>query len=215
MQVSEPSSSGAIDALAGALAGTFPPRDDSPLALALLRTLAEGRPVAPADLARTSAQHESEVAAALTRWPNVHLDLHDRAIGFAGLTLTPTPHHFETAGQSLYTWCAWDTLFLPALLDATATVTSTCPVTGTRVELTVSRDRIADPNPQDLLVSFPPIAETDTADITGSFCCHVHFLAGEHAAEAWLAKQPQGHVLRLDDALELGHRTVAALLPLV
>lgn len=121
MPATQPNSSGAIEALAGALEGTFPSRDDAPLALALLRTLAEGRPVAAADLARTSGQRESEVAAALTGWPNVHFDLHDRVIGFGGLTLTPTPHHFEAAGQSLYTWCAWDTLFLPALLDATAT----------------------------------------------------------------------------------------------
>jgi hypothetical protein len=39
-------------------------------------------------------------------------------------------------------------------------------------------------------VSFPAPAATSTADITGSFCCHVHFLAGRAAAEQWLAQRP-------------------------
>ena len=36
---------------------------------------------------------------------------------FSGLTLTSTTHSFEVRGQQLHTWCAWDTLFLPALLN--------------------------------------------------------------------------------------------------
>ena len=42
------------------------------------------------------------------------------------------------------------------------------------------------------------LSETD--DITGSFCCHVHFVAGNEAAERWSAENPAGYLLDLPDA---------------
>jgi alkylmercury lyase len=112
--------------------------------------------------------------------------------------------------RRLHTWCAWDTLFLPALLSTTARVQSTCQATG-RTELVVSPDGIEHAVPQPLDVSFPPPATTDTANITGSFCCHVHFLPGDDAAEVWPAAHPDGEVLDLQPAFALGRDTVAPL----
>jgi alkylmercury lyase len=108
-------------------------------------------------------------------------------------------------GHDLYTWCAWDTLFLPAMLDQSAAVRSRCPITATDVRLTtVVPNGIVDAHPTDARVSFPPPSATSTADITGTFCCHVHFLAGHAAGEQWLSRHPGGVVLELDDADELG-----------
>ena len=39
-------------------------------------------------------------------------------------------HRFEVAGRTLYTWCAWDSLFLPQILGQEAEVESTCPLTA-------------------------------------------------------------------------------------
>src|SRR5215210_6275511 len=47
--------------------------------------------------------------------------------------------------------CAWDTLFLPALLDDQADVQSSCPMTGTAVRLTVARGRVLAAHPQDVI----------------------------------------------------------------
>jgi alkylmercury lyase len=106
-----------LEALAGMLAGTFPGTDDAPLARALLRELTRGEPVSDAALAASSARAEREVTQTLARWPNVHRDDHGRVDAFGGLSLQPTQHRFEVGGRHLYTWCAWDTLFLPGLLD--------------------------------------------------------------------------------------------------
>ena len=81
---------------------------------------------------------------------------------------------------------------------------SRCPVTDTLVRLTVDPDGVRDFEPEALWLSFPPPARASAADITGSFCCHVHFLAGPGAAEQWLSRHPGGAVLTLDDAYELG-----------
>ena len=100
-----------------------------------------------------------------------------------------------------HTWCAWDTLFLPALSRQTAAVRSLCPVSGSVVELVVAPDGVMSAHPADLNVSFPPLAATDTADITGSFCCHTCFLAGADAARTWRETRADDSVFDIDTAV--------------
>jgi alkylmercury lyase len=97
------------------------------------------------------------------------------------------------------------------MLGATAHVRSACPVSGRPVELVVAPDRIERADPADVHVSFPPAATTDTADITATFCCHVHFLAGADAASTWQDAHPDGDVLDLAAAFELGRGATAPL----
>ena len=182
---------------------------DAPLASMLLGLLARGRPVTTAALADALARAPEDVARRLRGWPNIERNADDAVIGFSGLTLRPTDHSFYVEGQRLHTWCAWDALFLPALLGSTARVRSTCPVTGAGVELVVAPDAIELAQPQDLYISFPSAATTDAADLTGSFCCHVHFLAGADAARSWQDAHPEGAVLDLAAAFDGGCRRFA------
>jgi alkylmercury lyase len=189
-----------LEAFANSLAQTLQFCEDPPLALVLLDELATGKPVSPAALAVAAGRDETEVAAALARWPTVQLDEQLRVVAFSGLSLAPTAHRFGVAGEQLYAWCAWDTLFLPVMLGRPADVASRCPVTGAEVRLTVLPDGVRSLEPQELSVSFPQPAAASPTDITGSFCCHVHFLAGRAAAERWSSDQPDGRVLPLEDA---------------
>ena len=190
---------------------TFPGCDDAPLARALLRLLAEGRPVTTGALAQAIGRTTDDVLVELRRWPNVERDGDGRVVGFSGLTLNATAHRFELDGHTLYTWCAWDTLFLPALLKTAARVRSTCAVTGTAVELEVTPDGVRRAEPADLYVSFPPQSTTDVANIVGTFCCHVQFLAGAEAARQWSAGHPAGTVLDVSAAFHLDCQTVLPL----
>jgi alkylmercury lyase len=201
-----------LPVLGRALQDTFPARDDAPLALALLRLLAGGQPVYVAALASATARDERAARSRLEVWPNVERNGDGAVIAFLGLTLRQSAHSFSVDGRRLHTWCAWDTLFLPALLDATATVGSTCAVTGAPVQLVVSPGGVERARPDELHVSFPPLAATRVSDITNSFCCHVHFLAGADATAAWQREHPDGYALDLDAAFELGQRAVAPLL---
>lgn len=197
--------------LADDLAGTFPAAECAPLGRALLTLLARGEPVADEQLAAETNRPLGEVTAMLESWPNVHRDGRGAVVAFSGLSLRPTAHHFVVGGRQLFTWCAWDTLFLPALLDEPAEVRSTCPLTGTPVRLRVDAGGIADAEPAELQVTFPPMATTSTASIVKSFCCHVHFVAGPDAARRWLGDHPDGSVLSLRDAYEVGQRATASL----
>jgi alkylmercury lyase len=201
-----------LEALAELLAGTFPGRDDAPLARALLRELAAGQPVSAEALATSTGRDHDDVATTLARWPNVHRTQQGRVEAFGGLSLRPTRHRLDVGGRRLYTWCAWDTLFLPALLDDRAKVESTCPLTGAEVRLTVAPDRVLTAHPEDVGVSFPAPGHTATDEIVESFCCHVHFLAGVDTASRWTRARPGTFALRLADAFELGQLATRALL---
>jgi alkylmercury lyase len=190
---------------------TFPACDDAPLALTLVRLLAGGTPVTDAMLAAAVERAPDDVAAQLARWPNIERAADGAVIGFSGLTLRPTAHGFQVDGRQLHTWCAWDTLFLPSMLDSTALVRSACPVSGRAVDLVVAPDGIEHADPPRIYVSFPALTNMNTADITGTFCCHVHFLAGADAARTWQRNHRDGHVLDLTAAFDLGCRATAPL----
>jgi alkylmercury lyase len=199
-----------LQALAASLAGTFPGSDDGPLARALLRELAQGKPVSAEALAVPVGRDEHDVTATLARWPNVRRDHQGRVEAFGGLSLRATRHRLEVGGRRLYTWCAWDTLFLPALLNQEAQVESTCPITGCEVRLTVAPDRVLATHPEDIWVSFPAPDQTSTEDIVDSFCCQVHFLAGADTASGWASARYGAFALGVDDAFELGRHATRA-----
>src|SRR4051812_12144416 len=88
-----------FEAFARALQGTFPARDDAPLAL---RLLSEGRPVTATALARAANRGEGEVARRLGSWPNVERDETGHIVAFSGLTLRSTAHEFRVGTRRLH-----------------------------------------------------------------------------------------------------------------
>jgi alkylmercury lyase len=200
-----------VDALALARHDTFPSREDSPLALGLVRLHSAGSPVSLAALGQVVDRPVREVTERLDDGPNIERD-HGRLVGFSGLALRTTAHSVRVGDRELYAWCAWDAQFLPALLDETAQVRSKCAVTGVDVGLVVSPRGVHSTSPRELHLTFPALAGLDTGDIRRSFCCHVVFLAGAEAARRWEATHAGGMALDVDAAYALGHRTVAPLL---
>lgn len=175
----------------------FPALDerDQQLSLSVLGELARGAPVRlPAESRRR-----------MQEWPGVYYDAEQRVIGFSGLSLASTRHRLRANGRNLFTWCAWDTLFLPALLGTRIEVASTCRATGQSVRLTVSPTAVESAEPPGLVVSFVvPDAEAVRADVIASFCHYVHFFVSETAAGPWLEKHPDAFLLPLADAFEVG-----------
>jgi alkylmercury lyase len=130
-------------ALASELAATPPLGEhEQHLYLTLYRLLATGEPVDASVLAEAAQLPVDAVRAALGRATGVYADDRQRIIGFRGLSIAPMAHEMILNGQTLYALCAWDTLFLPELLGATAEIESSCPTTGRRITLTVAGTRV-------------------------------------------------------------------------
>jgi alkylmercury lyase len=55
----------------------------------------------------------------LARVPDTEFDAQGQIVGW-GLTLLPTPHRFVLPERPLFTWCAFDTVLFPPLLQVEA-----------------------------------------------------------------------------------------------
>jgi alkylmercury lyase len=201
-----------IDQLSAALNAAAPTldADDRSLARALYRALATGEPATEGTLATTVDRSTNDVRATLASWPGVYRDDADRIIGFWGLSLVEMPHTLNINGTQLFAWCAWDTLFLPAVLDATARIESRDPHNGHTVRLTVDSDRVTDRSYPGMVVSFVLPEAPLAGDVIADFCHYVHFFTDGRSASAWTAAHDGTFAVDLDDAFELGRRWNAA-----
>ncbi len=196
-----------VETLSKQILGAFPLLDENGrrLSLAVYRELARGVPVSPAALADRSHMPLEEVIRQLRAWPGVYYDGEQRVIGFWGLTIAPMPHRLRAGPRDLYAWCAWDTLFLPALMSTTLEVESACRASGDPVRLRVSPHALESAQPAGLVVSFLlPDATAMNANVITSFCHYVHFFRSREAAQPWLEEHRDTFLLPLEDAYDLG-----------
>ncbi len=196
-----------VETLSKQILGAFPVLDGSGrrLSLAVYRWLAHGAPVSPSALADRLEMPLEVVSRQLRAWPGVYYDGEQRIIGFWGLTIAAMPHRLRAGRRELYAWCAWDTLFLPALMSATLEVESACRASGDPVRLRVSPHALESAQPAGLVVSFLlPDAAAMNANVITSFCHYVHFFRSREAARPWLEQHREAFLLPLADAHELG-----------
>jgi hypothetical protein len=137
-----------VDELRAALIATrldaaFPSltSDERQQARALYRDLARGEPVRAA-------------ASSLDSVPGIFRDDAGAVVAFWGLALREMPHRFEVDGRTLYTWCAWDPLFIAPILGRTAHVTTHCPTTGQTITFDATPDGPQNLEPETAVMSF-------------------------------------------------------------
>jgi len=197
--------------LASRIAAAMPPlsEDEQRLAIELYRQLAEGEPVVPQRLAPQIGVSAGWVDQTLEGWPGVYRDERGRVIGFWGLAQRPMPPHgFLVDGRELWTWCSWDSLFIPVLLGRNARVESVCATTGEPVSAEVTPTGVSAVSPAGAVISFlRPDAEF-SHDVIASFCHHVLFFRSEDAGKAWTATRPNAFLLTLEQGFELGRLVV-------
>ncbi len=154
----------------------------------LHRLLAAGKPVRRDDLATAMAMTTDKVAALLSTIPPSAIDFdEDGAVSaFIGLSLAPTRHEFRVDGLTLYTWCAFDALFLPRILARPAHILTVCPATNNAVEVQMTARRLVAVDPPDAVMSIvAPDRKSYAGDLRGTFCCHVNFFTDAAAFKEW------------------------------
>jgi len=190
----------------------FPAIDkgEQTLALTLYRLLSLGEPISTSQLCNESGLTTIDINQKLQAWPGVFFDDAHHVIGFWGITVQPMTHKMTIDGHVSYAWCAWDTLFIPELLNKTVKVESSCPVTHNLIELVVSPMQAEAVNDKPLYLSFvQPDMDKFNDDVTNSFCHFVYFFDSKHIAQQWLAKHPDTFLLTLDEAFEIAKRVNA------
>jgi alkylmercury lyase len=175
------------------------------VALATYRLLADGSPVGVDHIAARVHLDATRVESLLSSWPGVFRAEGGPIVGFWGLSTTEFgPHRLYVDGVTLSAWCAWDTLFLPELLEQTAEVRSHSPLDGEPISLRVGAERIEHSSPPSLVVSMVPARESD--DFIRTFCHQIHFFASQAEGKRWIAERDGAFLMPLADGFELAKR---------
>lgn len=180
--------------------------------LALYRHLTLGEPVRREWLAKRLGQPTARVAESL-QGPGLRgLVLYDeqhRIVGFGGLSIQAMATSLVIGERKLYTWCAWDSLFIPPLLGVVASAEGTCPATGERVSLEVSPSGVRNAHPATLGLTFVTpragLCCDDPREGMAIFCDMVRFVRDPAAGTHWLGPT-HGGVLTPETAFALGVR---------
>jgi len=188
-------------------------QEEQRVAVTLYRELAKGHAVDAAQLGQALGVSPAEAWALLTRdsiKAFVYPDKQGRVVGFGGLATVPMHHRFEVDGLALWTWCAWDSLFIPEILGKQGHVTSPDPENGELVRLLVSPQQIESAEPKDAVVSFllPEAHDFDTsaANVMAKFCHFVFYFTSRSSGEIWMAKHPGTFLYSPDEAFTLAKR---------
>lgn len=202
-----------IDQLSDLFIRVFPALniEERQLTLKIYTMLAEGDAVSLNRLAAALDRSPESVSETLSQWPGIFYDEAGLIVGFWGLSVKDMRHRLIVHGKTSYAWCAWDTLFIPALLNATVEIVSACAVSSVEIRLTVSPAGIEAVDPGDVVLSFLAPDERELReDVTTNFCHFVQFFRSQSDAEAWVSAHEGSFVLALDDAFTLGKKVNAA-----
>jgi alkylmercury lyase len=182
------------------------------LLVQIVRELAHGRPITPEQVdERIAALGLEHDAAHQFLRELTERDADDQIVGAIGLSLADHPHQLMVDGVSLSAWCALDTLFLPALLQQTATIASPSPMTHAMIGLRVSPERVEEVDPAGAALSMvlmDPNRErmASIEAIWTAFCQHVHFFPTREEAKRWAARREDIAILTVDEGFAFGRR---------
>jgi alkylmercury lyase len=174
----------------------------------ILHTIADsGQPVAPTRLATILQLSQEELHLHLAHVPDTEFDRYGNIVGW-GVTLVSTAHHFQIGGKPLYTWCAFDTVLFPALLQVEAQVQSVCAATGSPITFVATAEGIQELSPATSVLSLiVPIERCDC--VRGTFCQQSLFFQSEQVAATFLALHPEALVFSIEEAACVGHTMVS------
>jgi alkylmercury lyase len=175
------------------------------ISLGLYRLLADGIPVSCELLASALKLPTDSINDALNKWPGVWYDNARRITGYWGLALFQTAHRILVRGKVLYTWCAWDSLFVPELLGETVQVESSCPETRRRIRLTVTPQGVIDLDPPGVVMSWlTPDPAKIRENVVANFCHYVHFFESAEAGANWIWDHQGTFAVTVEEAFALG-----------
>lgn len=170
----------------------------------MLQELATGQPVEPRRLADLSGVPLEQTLALLHAMPTEWDPSGERVDG-NGLTSIPTQHRYETQGNTMWTWCAGDSLLYAPVIGAPARVQSPCAATGDQITIEATPTNVQKVEPASAVVS-TVTPTTDLAGIRKNICSQHNFYRSAEAAAPWLATVPQGRLMPVAEAFEMLRR---------
>ena len=186
--------------------------DNLHLLVRVVRVLAKGRPVTTNQVDGIVAELGIDADASEQFLQTVaERDDDDNIVGALGLSLKQHPHRFIVGGTEMTAWGAQDTLFLPVMLQQTATVETESPLSKEKIRITVGPQGVKEVSPAGTVMSTvildPNSTDLNTpTEIQMNFCRNIHFFASEKEVAEWAAGRGDIETLSLDEAFDLGYQ---------
>ena len=186
--------------------------DNLHLLVQIVRVLAKGDPVTTNQVDGIIAELGIDADASEQFLQTVaERDDDDNIVGALGLSLKQHPHRFIVGGTEMTAWCAQDTLFLPVMLQQTATVETESPLSKEKIRITVGPQGVKEVSPAGAVMSTvildPNSTDLNTpTEIQMNFCRNIHFFASEKEVAEWAAGRGDIETLSLDEAFDLGYQ---------
>jgi alkylmercury lyase len=159
----------------------------------------EGRAARAEELITSEAGRARQVLAELVERGRAEIDGHGRVVGIHGLTLGRTRHHFVHRGRVRQTWCAFDSIGIPAALAIDAEASTTCPACDRGLRIVI-RGGEPEVSGVALWLPVPPVRH-----LMAEFCAAADLYCGrEHLEERIDTAVGLGKVLDLPAAAALG-----------
>ena len=182
------------------------------LLVQIVRVLAKGDPVTTNQVDGIVAELGIDADASEQFLQTVaERDDDDNIVGALGLSLKQHPHRLIVGGTEMTAWCAQDTLFLPVMLQQTATVETESPLSKEKIRITVGPQGVKEVSPAGTVMSTvildPNSTDLNTpTEIQMNFCRNIHFFASEKEVAEWAAGRGDIETLSLDEAFDLGYQ---------
>lgn len=173
------------------------------LSLSIYRKLATGQPVPKEVLAIDTTLSIKEIEDILGKWPGVFYD-NDQIIGYWGLAILKMTHTIKLENQDVYGWCAWDTLFIPQLLEKPATIISKDPVTKAKISFQIDKNgNLINDDTQTMVSMLIPDEEQIMEDVVTNFCHYIFFFINKNSGKKWVNEHEGTFLISLQHAIEL------------
>jgi alkylmercury lyase len=152
---------------------------------------------------------EQEVAT-LVAQGRAEVDEAGRVVGIHGLTLRHTRHRFDVAGRPHNTWCAFDSVGIPAALGLDAVARTDCPTCGAKLTVEIVAGI---PSGGDAVLWLP---RPPAANLLAEFCASADlFCNADHLHDRIHTGRVPGRICGLAAAAALGRTTWADVADLV
>jgi alkylmercury lyase len=157
------------------------------LSIALYRLLARGVPAGQKQLAAACNLSQDHVESFLRKFFPSAVVFDDRCavIAFSGLSLAPTHHLFIMDEAKLYTWCAFDALFLPEILRKPAALITQCPGSGAELTVQLAPGQVRAAPPGCVVSIVMPGTKSCRDNLRKAFCDHVNLFKDEQTFMIW------------------------------
>ena len=168
----------------------------------LYQKLALGKSVSIETISNELQKSIQDIQDYLNQMEYVEYNVTNEISAYRGVTLRQTTHCVFHNAFKVFTWCAFDTLFLADLLDKPVKITSNCPTCNKAITINKpDRDHKSLKETNTVMSFIIPDKVDYCEDLQSAFCCKVHFFCNGQCGSEWINLSSEIGFFNLEESI--------------